>query len=369
MSLLQLKNKFLSILLLTIVSGYFSSCNKGPCYRYDVSEISLDSIQSVFLEGTKLPINMEEVDVFYCIDSLIIIHKGTGYFDHPFIVYNSVTCDSITGFVSKGRSRNEFLSNPTNPTKQIYKRNGDYIMPLMDNNVCKEVNLNKTLDKKFTVIERISDGLNFLNGTAVLYGEDYTNKFVYIKGHSDEMFVEGQVLPQIRYIDEKDRVKGNSVYKRFPDNKTDANAALFYYGVIFKQPEGNIVAQPLYQMSYIMFYDIENYKYHAIHIDGARTFEDGIPEDKEEQNSMAFLDDAGFSKDYLFVLYMGDFNKMRQEDPDYFGRILQFDWDGNLLKSFILHDWVNRISYDEVNHILYGANYWFGELYSFGVID
>ncbi len=356
------------MLFILTISGIYS-CNKGPCYRYDISELSLDSIQSDSLKGTKIPIDMTDVYAIYCMDSFIVVHRGTGYEKHPYLVYNNITYDTIAGFATKGRARNEFLTNPSNPTKQVIKQKGDYIIPLMDNNVCKWVNLNKTIEKKFTVVERATEGLNFMEGSAVLYGNDYSNTFVFVRGHSDEMYVKGQELPKILYVDENDKIKDHCVYSRFPENKTDANASNYYYGVIFKQPEGSIVAQPLYQMSYILFYDIENRKYYAAHIEGARTFEDGIPEDEEERNSMAFLDDAGISKDYLFVLYMGDFNKMRQEDPNYFGRILQLDWNGNLLKSFILHDWVNRISYDEVNHILYGANYWFGDFYSFGVID
>lgn len=361
-------NKVLSTILLILVICCCHSCKKGPCYRYDISELDLDSINSELLVGTKLPINMTDVDAFYCMDSIILIHNAPGS-AFPYTVYNSVTYDSIISFGRKGRARNEFISNPVNITKQVFKRNGDCIVPLMDNDVCKEVNLTKTIEKKSTIIERVSEGINFLQGTAIFYGNDYRKQFVFVNGRSDEMYAEGERLPYIYYIDENDDVKQTTVYSRYPENNTEEQASTYYYGVIYKQPEGNIVAQPLYRMNYILFYDIENRKYHALHVKGRRSFEDGIPEDENEQNSMAFLDDAAPADDFLFVLYMGDYDDVIKEDPKYKGRVLQIDWNGNLIKSFILHDWVNRLTYDTSSHILYGSNYWFGDLYSFGVID
>lgn len=369
MSFFHLNKKVSSILIWVFIPVFFYSCKKGPCYRYEITELSLDSVPSELLELTPLNLDMVDVDAFYCIDSLIITHKGSGYSNYPYTVYNSVTLDSILSFGIVGRARNEFLSNAVNPSKQYYKRGGHYIIPLMDNDVCKELNLNKTLEKKFMVIDRFSEGINFLQGTSVLYGEDYDKTFTFVKGRGDELYSDEQTLPQIIYTDERGKTDALSVYRRFPHNNTDMNAAAFLSGVLFKQPEGNIVAQPLNQMSYILYYDIENKTYHAVHLEGTRTFEDGIPENEEEQHIMTFQDDAAFSKDYLFVIYMGDYRQKKKEDPDYMGRIIQLDWNGNLIKSYVLHEWINRITYDETNHILYGSNYWFGNLYSCGVIE
>lgn len=343
-----------------------SSCKEEPCYKYDVTELHLSTAPDEFLRGTLLPVGMEDVSAIYCIDSLLLVNSYD--YIHYYTVYNINTFDSIMSFGRKGRAGYEFTEAPGNSTKQVYQRNGDWMVPLMSGGVSKEVNLSKTIEKGTTVVERTSRGVPYYNGTAVFYGDDYEKLFMSFNGESSELNDQGR-LPAIVYIDENDSVEEFSVYSRFPHNNTFARASDFYSGNIYKQPEGSIVAQPLYQMSYILFYDVEHRKYHAVHISGARSFEDGIPEDEEEQNSMAFQDDAAFSEDYLFVHYWGDYASMLETDPEYKGRILQLDWNGNLIKSYILHDWINRLAYDSSTHILYGANFWSGEFYSFGEIQ
>jgi len=358
--------KYLLALFLCVVAFSVESCSKKPCYRHEVSEIDIDSVPCEVLTGVLLPLNMEDVDVFYCIDSLLLIHR-TAFFVYPYEVYNKRTFDSITSFGRKGRARNEFLANPVNYTKQLFIRNGEVIIPLMDGSICKEVNFYKTIETRFPVIEGTREGVHYYSGSAVLYGEDYKKTFSYIDGRSDDMYNDLVVLPHFLDRDENGKNKEISVYSRYPDNPADVEEIhSFYSGLLFKKPDDNIVAQPLNRMSYVLYYDLDKRKYHAIHVRGAKTFEDGIPSNEEELMIRSFLDEGIATKDYLFVVYYGnDMLKMMEIDPDYKGRILVLDWNGNLIKTYLLHDWVNKFAFDISNNVLYGANPITGELYSF----
>lgn len=353
-----------AIILFTAAICILSCGKKDTCYRYDISEIDVQSVPATLLTGTKLPVDMNSGDMFFFIDSLLIIHRE--YFP-AYEVLNKYTFDTVKTMVTKGRARNEFSSNPVNYTKQFFKRNGETIIPLMDQDKCKELNLDKTLKTGFAVIDRVSLGVGYLSGSAVSYGEGYNKKFAYVQGYRNQYGE--QILPRIIYIDENDSLEVSSVYSRYPENFTNDDVYRFLNGYLYKQPDGNMVAQPLTSMSYILFYNLEKRKYFAVHIQGDKTFEDGIPQDQEERNSMSFQDDAIATNDFIIVLYWGDYDKVKETDPDYKGRLLMIDWKGNLLKSYILHDWVNRISYDPDTHTLYGANFWFGDFYSFGVIE
>jgi len=361
-----MKKYHLSFFILWIIAFGIESCGKKPCYRYEVSEIDIDSVTCDVLKGTLLPLNMADVDVFYCIDSVLLIHRTT-FFEYPYEVYNKQTLDSVTGFGRKGRARNEFMANPVNYTKQTITRNGDVIIPLMDGSICKELNFNKTMDTRFPVIEGTRDGVHYNFGSAVLYGNDYEKTFSFIDGHDDVLYNDAETLPQFIYTDEKENKKEICVYSRYPDNPAGVEEIqTFYSGLLFKKPGDNIVAQPLNRMSYVMYYDLDKHKYHAVHVREAKTFEDGIPSDEQELMIRSFLDDGVVTNDFLLVVYYGnDIMKMGKIDTDYRGRILMLDWEGNLVKTYILHNWVNKFAFDSNNNVLYGANPMTGELYSF----
>ena len=164
-----------------------------------------------------------------------------------------------------------------------------------------------------------------------------------------------------------DNIRKENIYLRYPSNASSIDdVSSFYSGVLFKKPDEDIVAQPLDRMGYILFYELDKCRYHAIHIKGARLFEDGLPDDEQELMLRSFLDDAVVTDDYLLVLYYGDGLKRLETDPEYKGQLLMFDWKGNLVKSFTLHDWVNRIALDVSSNVLYGSNFLTGEFYSCG---
>ena len=365
----MITNKTLKLLSLILLFA-FISCKKKTCFMYEVTDVCLDSVPNVDIYGQLLPIDAESGDCIYCIDSFIVVHRYGGGAKYFFDVYSTNTYDSVMSFGLKGRARNEFLSCPLNVSKQVYTRNGDVIIPLMDEGTCKELNFTKTINKRHSVIDGLKDGVGYYFGSIVYYGDNYDQRMLFLDGRDDEMYEAKETLPTVLFADENDKVKKRKIYNRYMDNpSTSVKASMFYSGVLFKQPEGNIVAQPINCMPYVFLYDLESQKCRAIHIEGKKTFDDGIPDKEAEEFIRCFMDDAVPLKDYILLFYCGDYENQEELPEDYCGRILKMDWDGNIIKSYTIKNFFFRFGFDPVKEILYGADIFSGDFYSFDLSD
>ena len=345
----------------------FVSCQKKNCFMYEVNEVSLETVPNVDIYGSVLPIDGESGDCIYCIDTFLVIHRNYGtkyYFD----VYSANTYDSIMSFGLIGRSRNEFLSCPLNVSKQLYTRNGDVIIPLMDEFTCKEVNFTRTINKGSCVIDGSKDGVGYRDGSAVYYGDNYNKMMAFIEG-VDKSYSEEEQLPMVLFIDEKGKAKQKHLYNRYMDNPSTSKASMFYSGVLFKQPEGNMVAQPINCMPYVFLYNLKSQRCRAIHIEGKRSFDEGVPDMDIHELLRCFMDDAVPLKDYILLFYCGDYESKEEIPEDYCGRILKMDWDGNIIKSYTIKNFFFRFGFDPVKEILYGADIFSGDFYSFDLSD
>lgn len=339
-----------------------SSCKGNSCYQYEVSEIYLDSIQSSVLEGKQVDFNMEEAYHFYSVDTFFIVHRE---YDKFFYNVYSYDFDSIMSFGLIGRSRNEFLSRPINMTNQMYTRNGDVIMPVIDNGTCKEINISQTIKKGSTVIEGHFQSLPTDVGSSVRIG-DKNEQLIYTYATDDDMYSNKLELPKIYYIDKNGKSKEYKVFsKEFKDPNPVNLHFIFYRGYLRKQPDGKRVAMPMSYMNYILFFDTAKRRQSALHIYGTNTFEDGVPDREKQSTLRCFGDNAIILPDKLIVQYFGDYDEMRKLDSDYSGRLLVFNWNGILLKSYILHDFFNEMTYNRDKKILYGADIFTESLYTY----
>jgi cellulose biosynthesis protein BcsQ len=67
-------------------------------------------------------------------------------------IYNTVAY-----LCRKGRARNEFMNSVT-ATKQIYYRNNELILPIVDNmQILKEVNITESVNRGKTVLEKTDE--------------------------------------------------------------------------------------------------------------------------------------------------------------------------------------------------------------------
>lgn len=341
-----------------------SCMNNKNCYKYEIKEVDLDSVPCDVIYGERLPFDLENAVFIYLTDTLLIVHRD--YDQYCYNVYNFSTLDSIMSFGLYGRSRNEFLSRPINLSKQLYNSEGGTIFPIIDNGICKEVNITSTVSRGYTVIDDQFESIPSESGYVVYYGSNHRNQFAYIKGHGDDFYKGEYVLPNIIYADERGKIRSEDVFSKYMENNNPTQLVNYFYdGNLMMQPDGFMVAQPLNYMSYILYYDVKKHDYFAIHIKGTRTFEEGTPDCNIEQTPRSFSDDAVLLSDKLIVLYYGDYSDMITRDPDYGGRLLVFDWNGNLSRTYILHSIINKLAYNQSTGILLGLNSYSGELYKY----
>lgn len=96
-------------------------------------------MSDVLLAGDKIVIDEMGIDEVIASDSFLIILSGnpSGYVS----VLDINTHKTIAHLCREGRARNEFRNSVT-ATKQIYYRNNELILPIVDNTqFVKEVNI------------------------------------------------------------------------------------------------------------------------------------------------------------------------------------------------------------------------------------
>lgn len=343
---------------------FLLSCgNNRKFYNYDIEEANIDSVPSIDIYGELLPINIYGTNSLFIADSLLMIDKqdGSRYY---FEVYNVITYDSISSFGLRGRAKYEFLDMPVVATKQYYYNNkGDIIVPVIDANLIKELNLSQSVKRNHTVIERMSPCYTEVEGSTVLMNNDPDQQLVYYYAHEDGFHKEKEKLPLAMVLKEQKTAKRIKCFGKLMKNKTDTQKLEHYYwGKLVIQPNSDKAALPLYLMNYILFFNPSDNEYHAVHIKNMPTFEDGIT---SEVSLSCFLS-ADATEEYIYAYYSGDFDIEAVSNPEYKGRILQFDWSGQLIRSYLIHDAVlTDISYNAMTNTFYGMNIYSGDLYSF----
>ena len=354
-------HKFLYIFIAVL---FLASCGHNKKYfKYDIEDVNIDSVPCTDIYGELLPINVSGTNSLFIADSLLLVDKQDGSSRYFFDVYNIITFDSITSFGLRGRAKNEFLDIPLISTKQYYyNENGDVIVPIIDSNLMKELNLSQSVKRNHTIIERMSPCHSDVEGSTVLIDNKPDNQFVYFYAHEDEFYRGKKKLPQVMVIIEQKNSKEIKCFGKLLNNNSDTKTEFFYWGKLVKQPNSDNLVLPLYLMNYLLFFNSSNMKCHAVHIQNRPSFEDKITSDK----SITCFLSADATNDYIYVYYTGDYDIISEINPDYRGRILQFDWSGKLIKSYFLHDAVlTDISYSAMTNTLYGMNIYSGSLYSF----
>ena len=105
-------------LLFVIIFGLLIiSCNKKPNLMIEVREIDFLNKSESMIEGRLVHSGILGAERMIVFDTLIMITRNTPYCQ--LMVYSTNTLDSIGGFCTRGRARNEFMRVYA-PTVQVY---------------------------------------------------------------------------------------------------------------------------------------------------------------------------------------------------------------------------------------------------------
>ncbi len=130
-------------------------------------------------------------------------------------VYNKNTLQPIASFCTRGRAANEFPGQIFRLNLQQYQRNGDLILPFMDNGtfIQKEVNVSASLREGRTVIEQTIQR-KVDDFQSVVLDNGLERAFVFYEPWEDEINAPGVLpLPVYAVIQNNKTVKEIEVFK------------------------------------------------------------------------------------------------------------------------------------------------------------
>lgn len=354
----NMRNIFLYLLIITILF-FTQSCNRTKL-GLETYDINYKNQTNGIVSGNLVDLDVMGVDNVYVFDTLMLVTTTNP--DGMLTVFNTNSKKLLANLCNRGRAKNEFL-RPTCYSKQLYLKNGDLIIPLRDDApILREVNVSQSIIKQATVIDDRIDCIRNTHGRFLLIDNDIHNQFVNLDAQLSPV-KKGEVLPPKYYISKDDKEKEIKVFPHIMKFEDESDAEFYYYGEIYKHPSKNIVVQPMLKMDYILFFDLDNEHYYAIHQEGSRMYDD---EKVSRLTDMQCFQGCDITDDFILLLYFG--GDYSVNTPDYSNaapELLFFDWDGNYITGIKLNVRVKDIAYDAKNRVLYGLNRLKDEIYSF----
>ena len=341
-------------LLFVIILGLLIiSCNKKPNLMVEVREIDFLNKSESMIEGRLVYSGILGAERIVVFDTLIMITRNTPYCQ--LVVYSTNTLDSIGGFCTRGRARNEFMRVYA-PTVQVYYKNGHVVLPLVDYmSVIKEVDITESLRLSHTVVLNTVDCIPFVDAYTIFIDNDLDKRFIHERNiFIGKNYVENVTKVMVRYTINKPGTKTKEIklYRRLVDVSKESQVQMPFGAYTIKHPQKNLIAHPHYYMDYILFFDLDNDKTFAVHQKGSRTFDDRY---EDPGDDLIYFTGTANSSDYLFLFY--DHGNYSLSEPDLDKRcseLMVFDWDGNFVKSFKMDRVIWGIGYDEKHKKMYG---------------
>lgn len=268
-------------------------------------------------------------------------------------VYDIEKKSEVASIVKKGRAANELNSRPFTLSEQVYLSGGDIMLPVIDNNTLKEINITKSIQDGVAVINASNTCPYQREACIALIDNDISKTFVWQKARMHD----GECDPPEFYTQQAGGEKNIiPVHKHIMPAGDGANVEpvveLYaqYMGSIFKHPTKNIIVHSLQDINYLIFFDLDNDKCFAVHQEGTRTYDDKV----EYVPGHMVFGDAAVSEDYIFINYR--YNITAGGESDKVCEVLAFDWNGNYVGGFESDATLHRLTYNDASKSLFCAS-------------
>lgn len=346
-----MKNKKL-IIVLSVLFVLFS-CNKKSHYAFEVREMDFVNRTGDVIDGKSIKIDIMGSDDILICDSLLLVMslEPSGQLK----VFKLTDYQLLGNFCLKGRAKNEFL-HPTFLSDQwFYNKEGDLILPVVDNiEILKEINISQSIKQHSTVVlPNVSNCVPIVRGDFVLIDNDLSKRFQCYRSHENNVVVGRYCVPEYNITESDIVIKTIDVFPNLMNLVNEELSRSMYFGGLIKHPNKNIILQPLQYMDYILRFDLDNNDFYAIHQIGSLSFDDIIPDwlDKPIFNFTS----SCYTTDYVILLYKsGDYSRSFPDYKNALSEILIFDWNCNYIGGAKLGKKVHDIAYDEKNMKLIG---------------
>lgn len=349
-----MKNKYFILFLLLSVT-IVSCCNKKHL-SVPNNDIDFRNLTEFTIDGIKLDFDVIGIkDICIC-DSLLLFNTtdATGYLK----IFSLNNLKELASICTEGRAANEFIS-PTLLSKQYYHRDGDVILPMIDNKAfIKELNITQSLLKKRSVIGGKGDNINAYLGTSLIVNNNLSERFEYYYSNRDNQAIEdSKYTPPYYYVTNGDEKTKIDVFKRIMDSDVESFASVCYSSGLIKHPSQNIIVQYFTYLDYLIYFDLDKKNTFSVHQMGSISFDSFLSSKANGGKTIYNFCAADCTSDFIIFLYGA--NDMTINSDNYNNSpfdILLFDWKGNYLAGGHLCDVVHDIAYDRIHKKLYGIN-------------
>ncbi len=348
--------KVLRVNFFLFLSLVMVSCFNKKHITVPSKEIDFRNMADITTQGSKLDIEVLGIkDICIC-DSWLLFNTrdASGYLK----IYSLDNLEELASVCPRGRAANEFNS-PSFLSKQYYHRDGDILLPMIDNKAfIKEVNLTQSLKSHRTVIGERGDNMNSYLGTSLIVNKNLSERFEYYYSVRDEMAVEeDNYLPPYYYLTNGEDKKQIKVFPRVMDSDEGYYASVCYSSGLINHPSKNIVVQFFTFMDYLLYFDLDNKNTFAVHQSGSLSFDSFMDSRANGGKTIFHFCAADCTPDFLLFLYGANDATIRADDYENAPfDILLFDWEGNYLTGARLNHVVHDIAYDSKNKIMYGID-------------
>ena len=328
------------------------SCNKKPILCVDTIEVNYSNVDDRELEGNlRLSELLGGNRILICDSLMMVVTSNT---NAQLLVLNVNTLDTLGMFCIKGRAKNEFIAAYCGNV-QLYKRDGHIIVPLIDGlDQVKEVDITESLSKGSTIIVGTSSCLRYPDGQTIFLDEGINNRFEYLyDNYKEKDFEEYRKAPSVYTLKKDGREKILKIFRRPLDTDNASQLMAPFNGILLKSPTKNIIVQMFSFMDYLLFFDLDNENYCAIHNEGSRTFEDKFDSDGE----FYFQGGCSSSEYAMFLYYHGEKSMKEANEGDRKAQLIIFNWEGKYICNVQLDRRIKSIGYDELNNRLLALSF------------
>lgn len=352
------------------------SCKKH--FAYEVKEIDFVNKSDTLIDGTlvdiSLPVGLAN---FTMCDSIFLFL--TDDMSAQLLAYSANDGRLLGRFCGKGRAKYEIIG-PSMISHLVFKdSNESILLPLVEQrSAIKMINITESLKKNRTIVQDVRECSSIYY---ILLDNDINNTLEYFPAERD-MVYRDIIEPPYFEVKRNGEEEGKRIkmYPKMMNLENFSDALLFYHGVMHKHPSRNLVVQPFIFMDYVLFMDIDNNKYFAVHQAGSLSFDDYISASStvgedyvlmhEGRKLPDYFGDTFCTESFIMSLYTaGDYSTNVEEGGKACPELIIFDWEGNLKRSIKLAKPVHCISFDSNNNTLYGVDMAEDIMYRFDLSD
>lgn len=339
----------------------FNSCDRRNLV-IEVKDVDYSNNDKLILSSTDCGEIIGVTDIFISDTLLLVItndDKG------QLKVLRTRDLSLVVDLCRRGRASDEFTQRPVRNFWEIYEKDGCIVMPLIDGvSTLKELNITESVIHGRTVINKKEERPPFMN-CEIMRINDEKSLYYYPVSNDDPQ--SEKYYPPKYYIVDNESKSEIKVFSKIMDAVWPSAVINAQTGIMHKHPNKNLFVQNFERMDYLIYFDLNNNHYYAIHQKGSHTFDDVLPGREEYKKKWRkCFTDAVVTNNYIISLYWNDdYCEENINTGEKKSIIKVFDWNGNYVYGAKLDKAVHSIAYDEIHNILFGINRSTEKLFSF----